>query len=121
MLSQSDFDRFIENYNEDFYFLLRRASVGTYDCLLTSFMVLKDLHDVIHTLSGIGGLQFQVKPYPFNFRANDALLNLLGFDAPQINNIYGFLNYVKQTQGKEFEECIAEGVSSGCLPIAGRA
>jgi hypothetical protein len=121
MLSQADFDRFIENYNEDYYFLLKRASTGVYECLLTSFMVLKDLLEVIETLSRIGGLRYVTEPHPLYFRSQDALLATLGFDASQITNIYGFLAYVKQTQGRDFEECVAEGVSRNCLPVAGRA
>ena len=121
MLSQSEFDHFVENYNEDYYFLLKRAGAGVYECLLTSFMVLKDLLDVIETLSRIGSLKSVIEPHPLYFRSHDVLLMSLGFDESQINNIHGFLTYVKQTQGKEFEECVAEGVNRNCLPIAGRA
>lgn len=121
MLSQADFDRFIENYNEDYYFLLKRASTGVYECLLTSFMVLKDLLEVIETLSRVSDLKFTTNPHPIYFRSHDALLATLGFDDSQIGNIYGFLAYVKQTQGRDFEECVAEGITRNCLPVAGLA
>lgn len=121
MLSQADFDRFVENYNEDYYFLLSRAGTGVYECLLTSFMVLKDLLDVIETLSRISSLKYLIQPHPLYFRSHEALLATLGFDASQISNIHGFLAYVKETQGCDFEECVAEGVSRNCLPVAGQA
>lgn len=121
MLTQSDFDGFVEHYNEDYYYLLSRASSGVYECLLTSFMVLNDLLDVIETISGKGMLYTRTAPHPIFFRANDALLASLGFDPLQIGNIYGFLSYVKETQGQEFEQCIAEGVNRNCLPVAGLA
>src|SRR5919199_3144577 len=109
MISQDDFDKFVANYNNDYFYLLTRASRGSYDCLITSFTVLKDLYDVIMKLHETTQLEFQVVPYPLTFRASDAFLDSLGFDGEQVQSIYGFLEHVKQMQGKEFEECIEEG------------
>ena len=41
MISQEDFDQFVVSYNTDYLFLLTRAASGSYDCLITSFRVLK--------------------------------------------------------------------------------
>ncbi|HEX8179785.1 MAG TPA: hypothetical protein VF525_09615 [Pyrinomonadaceae bacterium] len=106
MISQEDFDKFVESYNTDFQYLLSRAAGGSYDCLITSFRVLKDLHDVIIKLHETTHLNFKVVPYPLTFRASDAFLTSLGFSSQQIANIYGFLAHVKRTQGREFEDCI---------------
>ena len=107
MISQEDFDKFVESYNTDYRYLLTRAASGSYDCLITSFGVLKDLYDVILKLHDTTHLNFQVTPYPLTLRASDAFLASLGFDKQQIAKIYGFLEHVKRTQGREFEECIA--------------
>lgn len=111
MIGQDDFDQFVKNYNNDYFYLLTRASRGSYECLITSFIVLKDLYDVVLKLHETTRLEYRVVPYPLTFRASEAFLKELGFDDTQIKLIYGFLSYVKNTQGKEFEECIEEGVA----------
>ena len=118
MITQEDFDKFVRSYNTDYFYLLSRASVGTYDCLITSFTVLKDLYDVINKLHDTTHLEFRVVPYPLTFRGSDAFLGGLGFRAEQVQLIYGFLEHVKQTQGKEFEECLQQGIPYKCA-IAG--
>ena len=118
MISQEDFDKFVVSYNTDFQYLLSRAASGSYDCLITSFRVLKDLYDVILKLHETTHLNFRVVPYPLTFRASDPFLASLGFNSQQIQNIYGFLEHVKRTQGREFEECIDSSVSVKCA-VAG--
>jgi hypothetical protein len=39
--SQQKFDDLVRKYNDDYLFLLARACMDQYDCLLTSFLVLK--------------------------------------------------------------------------------
>jgi hypothetical protein len=106
MISQEDFDKFVESYNTDYQYLLGRAASGSYDCLISSFRVLKDLYDVIIKLHDTSHLNFRLVPYPLTFRASDAFLVGLGFNEQQIANIYGFLEHVKRTQGREFEDCL---------------
>ena len=118
MISQEDFDKFVRSYNTDYLHLLTRAGSGSYDCLITTFTVLKDLYDVINKLHDATTLGFRVVPYPLTFRGSDPFLQGLGFNSEQITSIYGFLEHVKRTQGKEFEQCIEEGVPFKCA-IAG--
>ena len=117
MISQEDFDKFVESYNTD-YLLLTRAGSGSYDCLISSFRVLKDLYDVIAKLHDTTHLNFRIVAYPLTFRASDPFLQSLGFGAQEIANIYGFLEHVKLTQGKEFEEII-EGADPIRCAVAG--
>src|SRR5256885_17223120 len=119
MISQEDFDKFVESYNTDYFYLLSRVSTGSYDCMITSFTVLKDLYDLIVTLHDTSNLQFHVVAYPLTFRASDTFLNGLGFNAQQIERIYGFLEHVKFTQGKEFEQRLLDGVPFRCVSSAG--
>ena len=114
MFTQDDFDRLITNYNEDYSYLLIRASQGSYDCLISSFMMLKDLYDVIVKFQDSGGYTFRILPYPLSFRANEDLLKTMGFDAEEIKHIFGFLDFVKQTQGQEFEDCLQGNVFDLC-------
>jgi len=114
MISQEDFDKFVESYNTDYRYLLTRAASGSYDCLITSFSVLKDLFDVIVKLHDTTHLNFRVVPYPLTLRASDAFLTSLGFNERQIASIYGFLEHVKRTQGREFEECIEGSAPVKC-------
>lgn len=114
MISQEDFEKFVESYNADYLYLLARASTGSYDCLITSFRVLKDLFDMIMKLHETTHLEFRVVPHPLTFRASDAFLSELGFNDDQIRLIYGFLNHVKRTQGKEFEECLNDDIPFKC-------
>lgn len=114
MLTQEDFNTFVESYNTDFMYLLTRASHGYYDCLISSFRVLKDLYDVLLKLHDTTFLKFEVIPYPLSFRTNEQLLAGFDFDQEQIENIQKFLGYVKQTQGREFEECIEVAVPIKC-------
>src|ERR1044071_250595 len=81
MLKQEEFNRFVESYNADYLYLLTRASRGDYQCLISSFTVLKDLHDVIMKLHDSLELHFRVVPYPLTFRGSDDLLSGFGFDA----------------------------------------
>jgi hypothetical protein len=118
MISQEDFDKFVESYNTDYLYLLTRAGSGSYDCLISSFRVLKDLYDVIAKLHDTTHLNFRIVAYPLTFRASDPFLQSLGFGAQEIANIYGFLEHVKLTQGKEFEEII-EGADPIRCAVAG--
>jgi hypothetical protein len=117
MVTQDQFDQFVRDYNEDYILLLTRASRRHYDCLVSSFMVLKDLYNVISVLYDSGQLSYQTLPYPYSFRANDVMLAHLGFDDEQIANIYGFLDYVSKTQGMAFEEVIETGTVAMCAQV----
>ena len=114
MLTQGDFNTFVESYNADYLYLLTRASQGTYDCLISSFRVLKDLYDVLMKLHDTTLLEFEVIPYPLSFRTNEQLLAGFNFDGEQIENIQKFLGFVKRTQGREFEECLEDALPSKC-------
>jgi hypothetical protein len=120
MISQEDFNGFVDSYNTDYLYLLTRAASGSYDCLITSFRVLKDLHDVILTLKKTTSLTFATPLHPLNFRGNDTFLTSLGFSERQIELIYGFLEHVKYTQGQDFEQCIDEGVPLKCANSSSR-
>ena len=117
MLTQTQFDQFIEDYNEDYLLLLTRASRSHYECLITSWLILKDLYNLITTLYDMEGFTYTRMPHPFSFRGNDILLTQLGFDQEEIANIYRFFGYVLQTQGKDFDECMKEGASVMCAVI----
>jgi hypothetical protein len=119
MLQQDEFDRFVENYNADYLYLLTRASRGEYNCLISSFTVLKDLYDVILKLHDTLKLGFQVVPYPLTFRGNDDLLKSFGFGDEQVTNINEFLSFVQLTMGKEFEQVLEEGVPMKCVKMGG--
>jgi hypothetical protein len=114
MISQKQFDKFVEDYNEDYLVLLERASTRHYECLISSFLILKDLYNVICTLYDNGGLTYTKLPFPLSFRADEQLLSQLGFDEEGIENIHGFLPYVKETQGMELEECGASDEAASC-------
>lgn len=114
MIDQQQFDKFVRDFNEDYYFLLKRASQRNYNCLISSFLVLKDFYNMIMVTYDEGRYQFNIMPYPFTFRANDALLRQLGFDDKEISNIYGFLEFVKDSQGVEFEEAIESAKIALC-------
>jgi hypothetical protein len=118
MISQEDFDKFVSSYNTDYLYLLTRAGSGSYDCLISSFRVLKDLYDVVIKLHETTHLNYRVVPYPLTFRASDAFLVSIGFNVEQIANIYGFLEHVKRTQGREFEDCLASDDPISCA-VAG--
>jgi CheY-like chemotaxis protein len=114
IFSQQDFDRFVERYNADFHFLLMRASTGSYDCLLTSFFVLKDLYNAIIKLHEVGRCEFRVIPYPISLRASEDLLAGLGFNEVEMERIESFLKFIKETEGREFEEILDEGLMINC-------
>ncbi|HKP87717.1 MAG TPA: hypothetical protein VJZ26_16570 [Blastocatellia bacterium] len=119
MLEQSEFDKFVESYNSDYLYLLTRAGRGEYNCLISSFTVLKDLYDVILKLHDTLDLSFRVVPYPLTFRGSDELLASFGFNGEQITKIYEFLRFVQQSHGKEFEEVLEEGVPIKCVKMGG--
>jgi hypothetical protein len=117
MITQEQFDRFVQDYNEDYLLLLTRASRRQYYCLISSFLVLKDLYNVISVLYDSGELTYQVLPYPNAFRANDVFLNELGFNNEEVSNIYGFLEFVAATQGLEFEQVLERGTVATCARV----
>jgi len=102
------FKRLISEYNEDYFALLERASKREYQRLLFSFILLKDAYDAIQLILDQGTMETQLLPYPFWFRGNKTFLGILGFSSEQIQNIFGFLDYIQATQGKSFEDCLAE-------------
>lgn len=107
-MTQDDFDKVIRDYNEDFHLLLTRASRRNYEGLLASFKRIKRLYYAIVKIQDTSHYQFRILPYPLSFRANDDLLRSMGFDRNEIKNIYGFLEFIKETEGKELEECFQE-------------
>jgi hypothetical protein len=119
VVSQVEFDKMVQTYNSDYLLLLTRASKQHYDCLITSWLVLKDFYDVINMISEHNQVIYHEIPYPFTFRGNDVLLARLGFDQNQMENIYRFLEITKETYGKEFEQCIEEGSAVMCAQIRG--
>ena len=108
MLSQGEFNGFVEDYNSDYIYLLDRAGTGNYNCLITSSRILKDLYDMIITLQKKTKLDFEIVPHPFTLRGSEELFTQLGFETKQIDNIQGFLAFVRDVYGKEFEECMEE-------------
>jgi CheY-like chemotaxis protein len=112
--AQQGFDDLVRRYNADFRFLLMRAGTGQYDCLLTSFLVLNDLYAAIVKMQEASRLEFRVIPYPLSLRANDELLAELGFTKTDIENISGFLRSTRETQGREFESLLEEGLPILC-------
>jgi CheY-like chemotaxis protein len=112
--AQRGFDDLVKRYNADFRFLLVRASAGQYDCLLTSFLVLKDLYGAIIKLHEVSKLEFRVIPYPLTLRGSDELFAELGFIRTDIENINGFLKSIRETQGREFEALLEEGLPVLC-------
>lgn len=117
MISQAEFDNFVTDYNQDYILLLTRASKQHYDCLITSFMVLKDLYNMIQVLFDSGQYTYSVMPYPYSFRSDDSLMRLLGFNDDEIGSIFGFLDYVKRSQGMEFEACLDAGTTAMCARV----
>ena len=117
MISQQDFEKFVDDYNEDYTLLLTRASKRHYDCLITSFMVLKDFYNLIQVMYDSGNYTYRTLPYPFSFRADQVLLGMLGFEKEQIQNIFEFLDFVKETQGMEFEDCLEAGTVAMCARV----
>ena len=117
MISQGDFDKFVKDYNEDHLLLLKRASVRHYDCLISAFMVLKDLYSFIQVLFDAGQYSYKELPYPLSIRADKILLGQLGFDDQEIQNIFGFFDHVRATQGMEFEACLEAGTVAMCAKV----
>lgn len=117
MISQEEFDRFVKDYNEDYLLLLTRASKRHYDCLITSFMVLKDFYNLIQVMFDSGSYTYQALPYPFSFRADNVMLDMLGFNDEEIQNIFGFLDFVDETQGMNFEACLEAGTVAMCARV----
>jgi DNA-binding response OmpR family regulator len=114
LFSQPDFDRFVERYNANYHFLLLRISSGQFDCLVTSFLVLKDLYTAIIKLHEVGRFELHIVPYPISLRASEAFLAELGFNQSEIELVDSFLKHVKEKEGKEFEEILDEGVMIYC-------
>jgi hypothetical protein len=117
VISQADFEKFVKDYNEDYLLLLKRASLRHYDCLISAFMVLKDLYSLIQVLFDTGNYRFQELPCPLTIRADTILFEQLGFGEQEIQNIFGFLEHVKATQGMEFEACLEAGTVAMCSRV----
>jgi len=117
VITQGEFDKYVRDYNESYILLLRRASLRHFDCLITSWLILKDLYSLIITLHDRGEVKYHILPHPFSFRGNDMLLQGLGFSQEEVKNIHDFLAFVKQSQGREFEEVMTEGVKVLCARL----
>lgn len=117
MISQKEFDRFVNDYNEDYLLLLTRASRRHYDCLISSFMVLKDFYNLIQVMYDTGSYVYNAMPYPYSVRADAVLLEQFGFDEEGINNVFGFFDFVKESQGMDFEACLDAGNAAMCARV----
>jgi CheY-like chemotaxis protein len=112
--AQQEFDRLVRRYNSDFRFLMLRAGTGQYECLLTSFLVLKDLYGTIMKLHEVMNFELRVIPYPITLRSPEILLSDLGVRQHEMEMINNFLNSIRATQGREFEELLEEGLPILC-------
>lgn len=111
---QEGFNNFVEKYNHDYLFFLQRAATGYYNCLITAGRVLSDLHDFIIFVHRASDLELQIVPYPFTFRHGEEYYRELGFNDEEIEKIYAFFKYIKETYDKEFEECVKENKEFLC-------
>ena len=102
--AQEEFDHLVSAFNSDYVALLQRAANGDYDRLVEAFVDIKDLHDVIVTIHDVEDLIFAVPLHPILGRANPDLLERLGFEADQITAIQAFLEFFKQSVGRELDE-----------------
>jgi hypothetical protein len=75
---------------------------------------LKDLYGAIMKLHEVSKLEFRVIPYPLTLRGSDELFAELGFTRADIENINGFLKSIRETQGREFEALLEEGLPVLC-------
>ena len=114
MTSQENFNKFVQDYNQDYILLLTRASRRHYDCLISSFIILRDLYNVIQVMYDTGAYTYNVLPHPFSFWADEVLLKQLDFEDEEIRNIFGFLDHVQNTQGLTFEACLEKGTVAMC-------
>lgn len=105
-ISQEHFNYFVESYNDDFMFFLRRAASGYYKCLITAGRILKDFHDLVIFMQRVTDFKFEVLPYPYTFRHGTEYYKELGFNQEEIEKIHGFFDYVKELYKKDFEECM---------------
>jgi hypothetical protein len=109
-LSQHEFDELVQRYNTDFRYFFIQASVGHYDSLLASFLVLKDFYCALIKFQEITKLEFRVTPYPISLRPGDIHASDLEFNQQDLEGINGFLQSIRESQGREFEEMIDEGL-----------
>jgi hypothetical protein len=107
-VNQDYFNKFVDSYNEDFIFFLKRAASGNYNCLITSARILRDFHDLVIFMQKTSEYKFEIVPYPFTFRHGSEYYRTLGFDDAEIDKIHGFFEHVKVVYKKEFEECLEE-------------
>jgi len=107
-MNQTEFDDLVRVYNDQLHRLLKRAGRKEFDNLLRAFIRLKDFYCALVELQSVENYLFRVLPYPLSFRANADLLRKMGFDEGGIRNIFGFLEFVKETEGKEFEAVLDE-------------
>jgi hypothetical protein len=108
MTSQNEFNRYVEEYNQAYIALLTRASLGDYHRLLSSFIPLKDLLDLIRVMHDTLKYAYQVLPYPFPFRDNEPFLRSLD-------------SYVFNHQQKQFNKAQAASRSSMMLRMEASA
>ena len=72
---------------------------------------------MIQVLFDTGHYTYSTLPYPYSYRTDDSLMRILGFDDEEIGNIFGFLEFVKKTQGMEFEACLEAGTLNMCARV----
>jgi len=117
---QKMFETVLRTYNEDYYALLKRAGAGDYNCLTTSFRILKDVYDLIEMMKSI----FQVQPieeyYSLNFDQDLSLLDNFLLTKDEIINIKGFLRYVRAAYDLEFHQVLLRPMPARCPTYRGK-
>lgn len=101
---QADFNRYIQEYNEDFLVFLRRAASGNYNGLVTVGRTLKDLHEMIVFLQSATPMRFEIIPLPFTVRRGKEYYRALGFTGQESENIESFFNYVRKNFNEDFKD-----------------
>jgi hypothetical protein len=107
-ITQENFNYFVESYNDDYKFFLRRAASGYYKCLITAGRILKDFYDLVTFMQRVTNFKFEIIPYPYTFRHGSEYYRSLGFSQSEVEKIHGFFDYVRELYKKDFEECMNE-------------
>lgn len=100
MFTQEDFEQLIRNYNEDYLYLLIRASHNSYECLISSFMMLRNLYDVIVKFQDSGSISSGSSPTPSPFGRTTTFSKPWGSMRRESETFTAFLNSSKKRMGK---------------------
>ncbi|MEW6731841.1 MAG: hypothetical protein AB1489_10980 [Acidobacteriota bacterium] len=96
----------IENYQDDYRYLIYQVSARDYESVINSFLVLSELFCLIQRLEKLENCWVDVPPP--TLLADPAIIEKFHIEPNERHHLHDFLNYIEYKKGISFEQLVSQ-------------